>query len=77
MELSLQIDRLRMDRQVAEAHRMFNRVLVTWAGDVLELRRQGMLAPNWKIAAQIGEDAGEHQAPAQFLPMNPSARKAA
>ncbi|MFM7051469.1 MAG: hypothetical protein ACKOYN_04960 [Planctomycetota bacterium] len=77
MELSLHIDRLRMDRQVADAHRMFNRVLVTWAGDVLELRRQGLMAPNWKIATHIGEDAGEHQAPAPFVPMNPSARKAA
>lgn len=77
MELSLQIDRLRMDRQVAEAHRMFNRVLVTWAGDVLELRRQGLIAPNWRVSTPIGEDAGEHQGSLPFQPMNPSARKAA
>ncbi|MFZ9880007.1 MAG: hypothetical protein ACO3QC_01210 [Phycisphaerales bacterium] len=73
MELSLSIDKTRMDRQVAEARRMFNRVLVCWAGDVLELRRQGLLAPTWKFTPSLSE----HQAPTAFLPMNPSARKAA
>ena len=73
MELSLSIDKARMDRQVAEAHRMFNRVLVCWAGDVLELRRQGLLAPSWKLSLAVTED----QAPMPFEPMNPAARKAA
>jgi hypothetical protein len=37
-------------RRVAEAARMFERVLVAWASDVLELRRRKLLLPRWHQA---------------------------
>jgi hypothetical protein len=36
-----------MARHVANAQHMFQRVLVCWAGDVLELRRRDLLVPRW------------------------------
>lgn len=58
-----------MDRQVAQANSMFNRVLVAWASDVLELRRRGLLVPSW----QTSEDAADRQEPLPFEPMNDAA----
>ena len=37
-----------LDRTVRRAQSMFHRVLVTWAGDVLELRRRDLLVPRWE-----------------------------
>lgn len=59
----------RMQRHVDEAQRMYQRVLVAWAGDVLELRRTDRLLPSWKPApfAEDRHDLGD------FEPMNKAA----
>lgn len=44
---SLELGGDRASRITARAESMFQRILVTWAGDVLELRRRGELTPNW------------------------------
>lgn len=48
-----------LDRTVRRARSMFQRVLVTWAGDVLELRRRDLLVPRWEsspISAPCQDD---------------------
>lgn len=47
MEAQISIEKRRYEREVEAAQSMFNRVLVCWASDVLELRRQGALVPRW------------------------------
>lgn len=47
MEAQISIEKRRYEREVEAARTMFNRVLVCWASDVLELRRQGALVPSW------------------------------
>ncbi|MCH2161514.1 MAG: hypothetical protein MK085_06530 [Phycisphaerales bacterium] len=34
---------------VADARAMFNRVLASWASDLLRLRREGLAAPGWRV----------------------------
>ncbi len=48
MEHSMEARRASMQRQVSEANRMFQRVLGSWASDVLELRRRDLLVPRWE-----------------------------
>jgi hypothetical protein len=45
---SLDFHAAALDRTVRRAQSMFHRVLVTWAGDVLELRRRDLLVPRWE-----------------------------
>lgn len=65
----IDVERAWMDRQVAQAGVLFNRVLVAWAGDVLELRRRGLLVPTWKDVP--GPE--DRQEPLPFEPMNDAA----
>ena len=65
----------RMNAQVLQAERQFNRVLAAWAGDVLELRRRNLLDPRWeraKVAQHFGSAPGSQGKP-WFLPMNDAA----
>ncbi|MEY3141540.1 MAG: hypothetical protein RLY21_33 [Planctomycetota bacterium] len=50
MAHELSFSETRMTPQVERAHKLFNRVLVSWAGDVLELRRRNLLHPTWDRA---------------------------
>lgn len=59
----------RMQRQVDEAQRMYQRVLVAWAGDVFELRRTDRIRPSWNPSS-LGE---ERHDPGDFEPMNKAA----
>ena len=70
MDGSIRFDRVWMERQVAQARGRFNRVLVTWAGDVLELRRQNRLLPTWADAQSRPSD---RQGASPFEPMNDAA----
>lgn len=45
---SLDFQSAALERAVGRAQSMFQRVLVTWAGDVLELRRRDLLVPRWE-----------------------------
>ncbi len=45
---SLDFQAAALDHTVRRAQSMFQRVLVTWAGDVLELRRRDLLVPRWE-----------------------------
>jgi putative hemolysin len=63
----------RLDRCVLDAQARFNRVLVAWAGDVLELRRRGLLVPCWSESPLCAPSQGE----AAIEPMNQSTKKAA
>lgn len=45
---SLDFQSAALDRAVRGAQSMFQRVLVNWAGDVLELRRRDLLVPRWE-----------------------------
>lgn len=38
-----------------QAKTMFDRVLVCWASDLLELRRQGLITPGWREMIDGGE----------------------
>jgi hypothetical protein len=64
--LDLSADRCRLILDRAES--MFQRALVTWAGDVLELRRRGELAPSWAGGLHLPSQA-EHP----ILPMKRAA----
>jgi hypothetical protein len=59
MDSSLNSRQAAMVRQVSQANAMFQRVLVTWAGDVLELRRRDLLVPRWESAPAWAEDQVE------------------
>ena len=60
---------------VERARRMFNRVLVTWAGDMLELRRRNLLVPEWMPAesALSGSKGAASQGLRAVQPMNDAA----
>lgn len=47
MEAEINHQAVRYAREVERAQSLFNRVLVCWAADVLELRRRGALVPSW------------------------------
>jgi len=38
---------------------MFQRVLVNWASDVLELRRRDLLVPRWESTPALTEDQAD------------------
>lgn len=59
MDSSLDFKQAVMARQVVQAHAMFQRILVTWAGDVLELRRRNLLVPCWESAPALTEDQAD------------------
>ena len=59
MDSSLDFKQAVMARQVVQANAMFQRILVTWAGDVLELRRRNLLVPRWESAPAITEDQAD------------------
>lgn len=44
------------DPAVERAQAMFNRVLASWASDLLHLRRQGLTAPGWRV--RVDQDDG-------------------
>lgn len=44
------VDPREYGRHVALAERKFQRILLTWAGDMLELRRRGLERPRWNCA---------------------------
>lgn len=50
MDASLDFKQAAMARQVLHAQAMFQRVLMSWAGDVLELRRRDLIVPRWESA---------------------------
>ncbi len=54
--VSLQIDTRSAEAAVDRAHQLFSRVLMSWASDVLELRRRSELTPIWKSGT--GKAAG-------------------
>jgi hypothetical protein len=56
MDSSLDFKQAVMARQ---ANTMFQRILVTWAGDVLELRRRNLLVPRWESAPAVTEDQAD------------------
>lgn len=62
-----------MNRQVAHAQAMFQRVLMNWAGDVLELRRRSLLVPQWESAPSLFVDVADSQADLPDQPMNRAA----
>jgi len=62
-----------MTRQVLQAQSMFQRVLVSWAGDVLELRRRSLLVPRWESAPSLFEDVADCQADLPEEPMKHAA----
>jgi hypothetical protein len=45
------------DPSVADAKAMFDRVLATWASDLLHLRRQGLTAPGWRVRVDQDDEA--------------------
>ena len=45
------------DPSVARAKSMFDRVLATWASDLLELRRQGLTAPGRRVRVDQDDEA--------------------
>jgi hypothetical protein len=47
MQSTLDFNQAVLVRQVDSARAMFQRVLVCWAGDVLELRRRDLIVPRW------------------------------
>jgi hypothetical protein len=67
--------RQRVDARVEQAHRMFNRVLVSWASDILELRRRNLLVPDWAWAKSARHTASceASQGGKRVLPMNDAA----
>jgi len=50
MDSSIKLDSVMATRNVNQARAMFQRVLVCWAGDVLELRRRKLLVPQWEAS---------------------------
>ncbi len=56
-------------REVAHARSVFQRTLVAWAGDALELRRRDGQVPCWESSPS----ASSEQAQSVFLPMNKAA----
>ncbi|HRP63753.1 MAG TPA: hypothetical protein PK400_10700 [Phycisphaerales bacterium] len=46
---------LEADRAVQEAHRMFSRVLASWAQDVLILRQRRLAACSWRACPDMPE----------------------
>lgn len=47
---TLDFRRASLERNVLGAQAMFQRVLMSWASDVLELRRRDLLVPRWESA---------------------------
>ncbi len=45
------------DPSVAHAKAMFDRVLASWASDLLHLSRQGLTAPGWRVRVDHDDDA--------------------
>lgn len=62
-----------MARQVVDAQAMFQRVLVSWAGDVLELRRRDLLVPRWESTPSLGGVYAECQEDLPDEPMKHAA----
>jgi hypothetical protein len=69
------VDPREFGSQVAIAERKFQRVLLTWAGDMLELRRRGLERPRWNCAkpAHFASQTDTSQASPSNLPMNDAA----
>lgn len=44
------------DPAVERAQAMFNRVLASWASDLLHLRRQGLTAPGWRVRVEQDDE---------------------
>ena len=65
----LELSASSMKAHVHDAQRAFQRVLVSWAGDMLELRRTGRLQPRWESTPRNHPP----QAPSVIVPMNDAA----
>ncbi|MAD20545.1 MAG: hypothetical protein CMJ52_10360 [Planctomycetaceae bacterium] len=52
LQVSIDLD----DPSVAETKRMFDRVLASWASDLLLLRRQGLTAPGWRVRVEDDDE---------------------
>lgn len=65
----LTITDLQSARAVDFARRSFQRTLVGWTGDMLELRRQGRLLLRWDSTPRLGTQ----QDSAIFVPMRDAA----
>lgn len=59
MDSSLDFKQAALNRQVIQANAMFHRVLVSWASDVLELRRRNLLVPRWESTPALTEDQAD------------------
>ena len=46
------------DPAIAQSTAMFNRVLASWASDLLHLRREGLSAPGWRQRNDDGDGIG-------------------
>jgi hypothetical protein len=46
------------DPAIAQSTVMFNRVLASWASDLLLLRREGLSAPGWRQRNDDGDGIG-------------------
>ena len=64
-----------MGLRVERAQRLFSRVLVSWAGDLLELRRRKLLQPEWDRAIPAHSSAVDpaSQGGSSVVPMNDAA----
>lgn len=69
------VDPRECDRHVALAARKFQRILLAWAGDMLELRRRGLERPRWNCAkpAHFASRPDTAQGLPSNLPMNDAA----
>lgn len=56
MDASLDFKQAAMARQVIQAQGMFQRVLMSWAGDVLELRRRNLIVPRWESTPSAADN---------------------
>lgn len=69
MAAPINITTARMNRQVEDAQRMYQRMLVCWASDVFELRRTDRLIPRWRHSEMRANEQGRDG----FEPMNEAA----
>jgi hypothetical protein len=74
MDQNLEFKSAWMQRQVDQAQAMYQRVLVAWASDVLELRRSGRSTPTWGTVPSLGLASAEYLQDNLFdEPMNDAA----
>jgi len=50
------------DPAIARSVTMFNRVLASWASDLLHLRREGLAVPGWRERVDVEDGIGWRRA---------------